>query len=67
MMGMMVPGPGDTAVDMTGNKLDRDKFTNMLKEYYRLRGCGRKYGGLPEANTLKALGLEDVAIQLNLK
>ena len=34
----MVPGPGGSTVDMTGNKLDKAKFTAMLQEYYALRG-----------------------------
>ncbi|MFA5307940.1 MAG: aldehyde ferredoxin oxidoreductase N-terminal domain-containing protein [Dehalococcoidales bacterium] len=58
--GIMVPGPGDSAVDMVGNKLDRDKFTAMLKEYYTLRGWDEETG-LPRAETLAALGLGDMA------
>jgi aldehyde:ferredoxin oxidoreductase len=59
---MVMPGPGARPVDMTGNKLDRDKFISMLKEYYQLRGWGEKTG-LPTKKTLAALGMEDVAIK----
>jgi aldehyde:ferredoxin oxidoreductase len=56
---IMVPGPGDSTVDMTGNKLDRDKFTAMLKEYYALRGWDEETG-LPRIETLAALGIADL-------
>ncbi len=61
MMGMpiMVPGPGDSAVDMVGNKLDRAKYLAMLQEYYRLRGWDEKTG-VPRKETVTALGLEDL-------
>jgi len=54
---VMVPGPGDTAVDMTGNRLDRDKFNSMLREFYRLRGWDENTG-IPLAQTMASLGLE---------
>jgi len=57
---MLMPGPGARAVDMTGNVLDRDKFTSMLQEYYRLRGWDEATG-LPKKETLAALGMEDMA------
>lgn len=56
---LTVPGLGEEVVDVTGNTLDRDKFTNMLKEYYRLRGWDEETG-LPRAETLTALGLDDL-------
>jgi aldehyde:ferredoxin oxidoreductase len=56
---MIMPGPGARPVDMTGNVLDRDKFTGMLKEYYQLRGWDEKTG-LPTKETLTALGMEDL-------
>jgi aldehyde:ferredoxin oxidoreductase len=65
MDGEKVPGP-NTAVDMAQNKLDKKKFTGMLKEYYRLRGWDEE-SGVPKASTLNALGMEDIASQLNLK
>jgi aldehyde:ferredoxin oxidoreductase len=54
------PGPGARPVDATGNVLDRDKFTAMLKEYYRIRGWDEKTG-LPTKETLEKLGMEDLA------
>jgi aldehyde:ferredoxin oxidoreductase len=60
---MLVPGEGDSAVDMTGSTLDKARFGAMLKEYYQVRGWDRETG-IPKAETLKALGLEDVALAL---
>jgi aldehyde:ferredoxin oxidoreductase len=45
--------------------LDREKFAGMLKEYYHLRGW-HEDTGLPRAETLTALGLEDVTASLSL-
>lgn len=56
---MIMPGPGGKPVDLTGNKLDLNKFTAMLKEYYELRGWDRNTG-MPTEATLKRLGMEDV-------
>jgi aldehyde:ferredoxin oxidoreductase len=56
---IMVPGPGDEVVDATGKILDRDKFTEMLKEYYDLRGWDRETG-IPRVETLAAIGLDDL-------
>ncbi|MCX7911550.1 MAG: hypothetical protein N2506_01095 [Dehalococcoidales bacterium] len=55
---MLMPGPGGRPVDMTGNVLDRTRFTAMLREYYHLRGWDEKTG-LPTPRTLAALGMED--------
>ncbi len=55
----MVPGPGDKPVNAVGKVLDRNKFVNMLKEYYRLRGWDEETG-LPRGETLSALGLDDL-------
>jgi aldehyde:ferredoxin oxidoreductase len=55
---VMVPGPDEEVVNVAGNTLDRDRFTSMLKEYYRLRGWGEATG-LPRAETLAALGLDE--------
>ena len=51
---MLVPGPGEEPVNAAGNMLDRAKFTQMLLEYYRLRGWDEQ--GLPLKTTLKKLG-----------
>jgi aldehyde:ferredoxin oxidoreductase len=55
----VVPGPGNEPVPIKGKILDRDKFTGMLKEYYRLWGWDEATG-LPRAETLTALGLDDL-------
>lgn len=57
--GALVPGEGDSAVDMRGNRLDRTRFEAMLKEYYGLRGWDRD-SGIPAESTLRSLGLSDV-------
>jgi len=57
--GTTVPGPGEEVVDVRGKILDRDRFTSMLKEYYRLRGWDEETG-LPWAETLATLGLDDL-------
>jgi len=56
---IVVPGPNDEVVDMTGNTLDRGKFINMLKEYYRIRKWDQE-SGLPYTETLAALDLDDL-------
>jgi aldehyde:ferredoxin oxidoreductase len=58
---MVVPGPDEEIVDIKGKVLDRDKFTSMLQEYYRLRGWDEETG-LPKAETLVALGLDDLVV-----
>jgi aldehyde:ferredoxin oxidoreductase len=57
---VMVPGPDDEAVDATGKTLDRAKSASLLKEYYRLRGWDEETG-LPRAETLAALGIDDLS------
>lgn len=57
---VMVPGPGNEPVSIKGKILDRDRFEGMLKEYYRLRGWDAETG-LPRAETLAGLGMDDVA------
>ncbi len=57
---MIMPGPGAQPVDMSGNKLDREKYKFMLKEYYALRGWDEQTG-LPAKKTLTALGMENLA------
>ncbi len=39
-----------------GNKVDRDKFSKMLDEYYDYLGWNRK--GVPKKESLRRLGLE---------
>lgn len=58
---MIVPGPGDEPVSVIGNVLDRDKFTEMLREYYQLRGWDENTGR-PKAETLSNLRIEDLSM-----
>ena len=53
-----VPGPDGKVIDATGKVLDREIFTGMLKEYYRLRGWDEETG-LPQPEMLTAPGLND--------
>ena len=63
---LIIPGGDREVVNAIGKVLDRNKFTALLKEYYRMRGWDEDTG-IPGADTLKALGMEDIAWQLNLK
>ncbi|MEJ2110628.1 MAG: aldehyde ferredoxin oxidoreductase N-terminal domain-containing protein [Acidobacteriota bacterium] len=56
---LSIPGPGAQPVDATGRRLDRDKFSAMLEEYYDLRGWNIETG-LPDPETLKSLGMDDM-------
>lgn len=47
-------------MDGKGSTLDKEKYTDMLKEYYRLRGWDEETG-LPLPETLNNMGLHDVA------
>jgi len=53
--GIIVPGPGDTAVNTKGHTLDRPKYMAMLKEFYHLRGWDEN--GVPTKETVNKLGL----------
>jgi aldehyde:ferredoxin oxidoreductase len=59
-----VPGPGEKKVPFEGNILQRDKFNNMLKDYYLLRGWDQE-SGYPHYTTLANLGMDDLAIGPN--
>jgi len=56
---MMVPGHGGKIVSATGNTLDREKYMNMLKDHYSLRGWDQETG-LPKVETLARLGLQEL-------
>ncbi|HEY96380.1 MAG TPA: hypothetical protein G4O15_15755 [Dehalococcoidia bacterium] len=45
--------------NLPGKPLDRDKYLQMLKEYYRLRGWDESTG-IPLDSTLERLGIEDM-------
>ena len=57
---MAVPGEGDAPAEMAGTVLDRANFEAMLNEYYQLRGWDEETG-VPRPETLRSLGLDDVA------
>jgi aldehyde:ferredoxin oxidoreductase len=59
----IVPGPGDEPVNVSGRTLDRDRFSDLLKEYYKLRDWDGQTGA-PKAETLASLGMDDVAASL---
>ena len=45
-----------------GERIDPEKWEEMLDDYYRLRGWDEK--GIPSRKKLQELGLEDVASSL---
>jgi aldehyde:ferredoxin oxidoreductase len=47
---------------LKGAKLNRTKYDTMLQTYYQKRGWDER--GIPTKNSLKKLGLEDVAKEL---
>lgn len=57
---LLIPGPEDEVISTMGNVLDREQFKIMLKDYYQLRGWD-SVTGLPRADTLLALGLDELA------
>jgi aldehyde:ferredoxin oxidoreductase len=63
---LIIPGGDCEVVNAIGKILDRDKFMRLLKEFYQLRGWDEDTG-IPKKETLKALGLGDVACELELK
>jgi aldehyde:ferredoxin oxidoreductase len=56
---LFLPGAGDEIVSRKGKALDRDKFKQMLDEYYEIRGWD-KSTGLIKKETLQKLGLPDI-------
>ena len=60
---MIVPGPTEEPVSIRGNVLDREKFKEMRKEFYELRGWDPETG-LQKIETLRRLDLDDVADDL---
>ncbi|MFC1896367.1 aldehyde ferredoxin oxidoreductase C-terminal domain-containing protein, partial [Thermodesulfobacteriota bacterium] len=61
---MIVPGPTEEPVSFRGNVLDRQKYEDMRDEFYWLRGWDT-VTGLQKGETLRRLGLSDVADDLN--
>ncbi len=62
----ILPGKDGEVISRKGATFDKEKFQNMLGEFYELRGWGRKTG-LQKKSTLEDLGLYDVARELATK
>jgi aldehyde:ferredoxin oxidoreductase len=62
----MLPGPHGEIVSRKGAVLERDKFEQMMDEYYLIRGWDIK-SGLQKRATLEALGLSDIVQRLRAK
>ncbi len=60
---MIVPGPTEEPVSIRGNVLNREKFEEMRKDFYELRGWDPETG-LQKIKTLRRLDLDDVADDL---
>jgi len=45
------------APDVVGKTIDREKFVQMLDEFYTYKGCDKN--GIPWKKTIKRLGLEN--------
>jgi aldehyde:ferredoxin oxidoreductase len=63
---LIVPGPGEEALSMEGNMLDRDKFARMRAEFYQLRGWDPQTG-LQKTHTLQRLDLDDLVKALRTR
>ena len=48
--------------NLPGKTLDRNKYRQMLKEYYQLRGWDENTG-VPLSSTLKRLGIDDMVLE----
>ncbi|MFB3885868.1 MAG: aldehyde ferredoxin oxidoreductase N-terminal domain-containing protein [Thermodesulfobacteriota bacterium] len=59
----LVPGKDGQAISRAGAVLDREKFEKLREEYYALRGWDVA-SGRPKGATLRKLGLEDIAEEL---
>jgi len=57
---LMVPGKDGEPITKKGTVVDREKFAQMLSEYYKLRGWD-KSSGLQTKQKLAELDLEDIA------
>jgi aldehyde:ferredoxin oxidoreductase len=60
--GLIVPGKDGEPITKKGNVVDREKFAQMLGEYYELRGWDSS--GLQTKQKLAELELEDIAQSL---
>jgi len=53
---LLLPGAGDEIISRKGKALDKEKFEQLLDEYYELRGWDRATG-FPKKEKLEELGL----------
>ncbi|MCX5898722.1 MAG: hypothetical protein NTY29_11070 [Proteobacteria bacterium] len=53
---LLLPGAGDEIISRKGKALDKEKFEQLLDEYYELRGWDRDTG-FPKKEKLEELGL----------
>ena len=53
---LLLPGAGDKIISRKGKALDKEKFEQLLDEYYELRGWDRATG-FPKKEKLEELGL----------
>ena len=60
----IMPGPDGEIISRLDKVLDRDKFQEMLTEYYQLRGWDTTTG-YPAADKLRELGLNDIISDLS--
>jgi len=60
---VIVPGPGEEVISLKGATLDRDIYEEIRKEFYTIRGFDPETG-LQKAETLKRLGMADIAEEL---
>ncbi len=63
---LLLPAEGDEVISRKGKAVDREKFEQMLEEYYQLRGWDPQTG-LLRKDTLIRLDLEDVIEPLQEK
>jgi len=63
---LIVPGPGEDALSMKGNILDRAQFARMREEFYELRGWDPETG-LQKTRTLERLDLDDLVEELQTR
>ena len=63
---LLVPGKDGNPISKKGSMVDREKFAQMLSEYYELRGWD-KNSGLQTKQKLAELDLEDIAESLSQK
>ena len=62
----LVPGKDGEEISRIGSVVDRREFERIKDEYYQIRGWNVKTG-LPTSESLKELGLKDVADDLERK